>query len=123
MRDIKFKVYDKDSKHWIDESGVNITGNGDIYYSDGYNLNIFKTTDLEILFYTGLKDINSKEIFEGDIVEASIDIENGDYNFRDVIIYQYGAFGCSKADFSLSVYELKIIGNIFDNSNLLNNGL
>ena len=76
--------------------------------------------------YTGLTDRNGKRIFEGDIVEA------GDYTAEDgygEIIWdgddaKYAILGCNgntlMTDFEAYYgHELEVIGNIYDNPELL----
>lgn len=83
--------------------------------------------------YTGLTDKNGKKIFEGDIVSYE-DETPGQYEYHDStfinrgkIVYSDGSFGVTDAiaatmdDLLMGngVVDCEVIGNIFDNPDLL----
>lgn len=78
--------------------------------------------------YTGLKDVNGVEIYEGDIVEQITTINW--YLCHGVVIFEQGKFLVNvkkadfssegfKSDFDLKIREYTVIGNIHDNPELL----
>jgi len=130
MREIKFRAWDKEQKRWIKlehKSGLLFSW-GQIYLSDSYDGEdnpTFKKQDkdsFELMQYTGLKDKNGKEIYEGDILEAERENAcqwevvwfNGWY--LDRYVNGVKDEGDDKYGFRT---DLKVIGNIYENPELL----
>ena len=133
MREIKFrgKLKEKGMSGWIEGSLVHITrtykGEEDeqecdlyqIINNDGVGFFIDKET---IVQYTGLHDKNGKEIYESDIVEVTRQCiwEKG------IVVFIDGCFFIKVNETLLALYEcepnnyeLKAIGNIYENPDLL----
>jgi len=109
MREIKFRV-------WNGEVMVNpdfINRGGIAYWKEN---SITEMSD-EIMQYTGLKDKNDNEIYEGDIFKkgrARFIIE-----FRDGAFEMIGINIISVIRLSHSYRDIEIIGNIYENPELL----
>lgn len=147
-REIKFRAYDKDYERmtYFDDEDylyqcpfilrLEQVFKKDSNYDDYEDFEYKDVTDkLELMQYTGLKDKNGKEIYEGDIVK--IHKHSYDYGFKEDEIGQIkfldGAFGFYREktkneyyfnDLStengygeLEYYE--VIGNIYENPELL----
>ena len=134
QREIKFRVWDKDCKR-MHVCGDN-THDTIYFFEDNcacyYNLQNGEgsspdgTGTYKLMQYTGLKDKNGKEIYEGDIISA--------YNRRikgPVIFDKRGlAFGIPNGPneiyhFSMNFLESKdieVIGNIYENPDLIEGG-
>lgn len=67
MREIKFRVWSKYSRKMFEE-GFYLSLDGDLFQND--ELDYKNKSSFEIMQYTGLKDKNGKEIYEGDVVRT-----------------------------------------------------
>ncbi|MED1607774.1 YopX family protein [Cytobacillus kochii] len=122
MREIKFRAWDKSRKemeyinnmYWFEENGV-----------DDINNNVF----LDFMQYTGIKDKNGKEIYEGDAVSTDLSrpylivvFRNGAFmyqchhNNQDYYDHMEPAF----SDEVESTKFHEVIGNIYENPELIN---
>ena len=135
MREIKFRAWDKVKGEMCDEVFALALGQSIGVHRDNPTL---LWDNAELMQYTGLKDKNGKEIYEGDIVKGEFwvgediglvkfgehSIMTGHDNEYDSSIDApaYGYFvdlsphsECSLVD----TQDLEVIGNIYENPGLL----
>lgn len=139
MRDIKFRVWDKDNKKMIlDENILKICflGKGHtpnmIVYSDK-NINRYEEIDkrhchnFDLMMYTGVNDCKNKEIYEGDIFahnNQKFEVIYDGTRFIGVDGDRSGKGYCYYVD---SCYKdgsssIEVIGNVYENPRLMKEG-
>lgn len=128
MRRIKFKAWDKVNKRFIVDYTKILPAhyNGSKYPDQGgvdHNVIYVQTaeyeTDCELLLYTGLKDRNGKEIYEGDIVELEVLTEPIRYRGTYWELKRYAVEYKDQGYIPENLDESVVIGNIFENPELL----
>lgn len=131
----KFRAWDKRKNVMRDVAVLHFTKNGKTnfieYWINPTELKSYHVRNIDLMQSTGLKDKNGVEIFEWDIV--LVNVSNGfdhlvnektvvqESEFHSGLIYkslasgmEYRVFKHKKMD-----YEYEVIGNIYENSELL----
>jgi uncharacterized phage protein (TIGR01671 family) len=92
---MKFRVWSKNEKKFLDTDDCFLSGNGKLYVYDNMDGNIIKApNDVVIQQFTGLYDKNNNPIYEGDVVEvnkytsvtATVDYKLGEWVLDGVIL-------------------------------------
>lgn len=147
MREIKFRAWDKTFKKMTNYEELNEITKSIVPFYRETPIDSMPTIlipvrqkSVELLQYTGLKDKNGKEIYEGDICKLSNDTyysnhyfntlddwemttevveEDYSFKFRD-ITDKYASLFFFEAD--QDSMEIEVIGNIYENPELLDMG-
>ena len=127
MREIKFRSWDTYNKEMLEVQELD--------YADSYNgqpmirttmyNDYFDTEDMILMQYTGLKDKNGVEIYEGDIVRIlGGEYEQGFYEWDEKVCIKdfiYDGFNLIMTVNQIGNEALEVIGNIYDNPELIEN--
>ena len=112
-----FRAWDKVAEDMFIPEVLELDKNGKVtgFFSKG---TMFSIEDFELLQSTGLKDINGKEIFEGDIVRNNYG-EHGHIKWlRGGFVYHED--GANFYLFSIGAGQpFEIVGNIYEHPHLL----
>lgn len=129
--DLKFRAWDKKTKEYFHISDLWNSGtNPECFNFNGWTDNFGnkgRLKDIAIEQYTGLKDVNDEEVYEGDIVHG-YDPEpdrDDDYIFSsviEVVNFKWGSFWLGDFKNQIMLYTppiIEVIGNVHTNPELL----
>jgi uncharacterized phage protein (TIGR01671 family) len=125
MRELKFRAWSKNANQWASDTalqelitiGIPDESNSGIFDVHDYGLQKF-----ELMQYTGLKDKNGKEIYEGDIVVEYYQPYNDTDDFKRGDPKEVKWSTSYKPGFDLPTQiseNIEVIGNIYENPELL----
>lgn len=127
MREIKFRAWDKTDKEMVDYFHIQ-SNNGSVTVYE-YSADAFEDQrlpedatdhiDYILMQYTGLKDKNGKEIYEGDIVvthgwQGAIEMSH-----TGAYVIAQGSFKELLHDYVYNKWDIEVIGNIYEDKELL----
>jgi hypothetical protein len=122
MREIKFRVWNSRNKNWDTPALL------EVFNADGILVHLYdsKSEHTIIQQYTGLKDKNGKEIYEGDICDAGmvigpVEFIIGSFSLASNPLIEFLPKNICvfDPDFDPSWIDVTVIGNIYENPELL----
>jgi uncharacterized phage protein (TIGR01671 family) len=135
MREIKFRAWDKSANLMLYPSRINFGDDGSALTvlietrrkDSAWSISVHGESGV-LMQYTGLKDKNGKEIYEGDIYKITYFVNeiNPEEKWGKIIYNHDGfklKFPCQSNPIKLGSYSNKnngeVIGNIYENPDLL----
>lgn len=123
-RRIKFRAWEDDVKFMNDCVLItNLSDETFFQVSEGFSWK--DVPEKHVMQYTGLKDKNGKEIYEGDILtdhgeEGPLYVEYLNDHASFVFVDKFDPFGISTyTTIQISYEQFEVIGNIYEDSHLL----
>lgn len=121
MREIKFRIWDVENKKMLKVKELDFEATfygGRIAIRPKKCNDYFDTEDVILMQYTGLKDKNGKEIYEGDIIEYCDDTYKVEFKEDRGGYFPFAqgdGCGCCECEVVTFSNNCEILGNIYDN--------
>ena len=120
MREIKFRAWNKNFEEMSMVADLDFWG-GDVWIVDPdlEKLNQMDFSEVVLMQYTGLKDINGVEIYEGDIAIVKFTDAVGNSLMSHHIMKNPFDYDFKEVMWLYHAHEIEVIGNIFENADLI----
>ena len=119
LKNLKFRAWDKFDKEMLEVHGINFDAQG-IWtremIDDESDSNFVFLDDVELLQYTGLKDKNDVEIYEGDVLKGPMDFGPAGF-VQSVAPVSYHKINGYQLHYFL-LEHTEVIGNVYEDKNI-----
>ncbi len=127
MRTHKYKAWDRINGDWIRLYRVSFALDGSALAVHDIDGEMYGLHQVDLVQYTGLKDKNGTEIYEGDVLAPMSNDEEPVFRGNWEVIFKDGAFFGQGIDDEIQTWlpywwpdsEIEVIGNIYENGDLL----
>lgn len=113
----KFRAWDKNTNDMVGVKTIDLEKDGSIGCIVDYNGINLDVSECILMQSTGLKDKNSVEIFEGDIIQGPIDFGPAGFDISRAVV-KFNVEQGYKWEYWL-IDKIEVIGNIYENPELL----
>lgn len=117
MREIKFRAWVKETKEMF------VVDDIDFDFSQISTTSVWRSfEEVELMQYTGLKDKNGVEIYEGDVLTSNVQpckMVNPIKDGYGVVRFENGMFKLGAISLVTFISKMEVIGNIYENPELL----
>lgn len=132
-REIDFRAWLKDEKEMIEVKAIDFDEDGNVIcvnYPKGKAYSGYNGDNIELMQFTGLKDKNGVKIFEGDIVNyygrnaiVKIGFPHDEKWYPYGVCIEYIKYNLKEVEYvyKLELKDLEVIGNVWENKELLKN--
>lgn len=127
MNTVEFRAWEKEEKKMYHDVGIVGTLIILEHEQRGYDfceadLTLYDQLDnkYDLMQYTGIKDKNGKKIFKGDIVKDHDEcLYIVEWDKKEAMFYYKDSYGYEDDDLRMSAVAFEVIGNIYENQNLI----
>ena len=116
MREVKFRAWDEDNSKWFEPDLLAVTNDGLYIFTGWQELpDRLPPMTYTLMQYTGRKDKNGCEIYEGDVLYCDKYVEG----YRHQVVDDFDQFIYDDIECMLVASEAEVVGNIYENPELL----
>lgn len=123
MENIKFKIWDKHTKVMSEPFEITELVEFNLIWQERFKgQKEVSFCDLVWLQWTGLKDKNGKDIYNGDIFKYVLEAfgkNDKDTEYTEEVHFNYGTFELDNCNLGVFYNEGIVIGNIYETPNLI----
>lgn len=127
MKEIKYRAFDKIMEKMYEVGCIDFAKGlvqlTEVIDGKHYGRGLIDIECVALLQYTGIKDKNGKEIVHKDIVKSDDDcIYTVEWHNEYAMFYYKDEYNCEEYDKSMDTEGFEVIGNVYENSDLLKRG-